>query len=477
MIMEFNIADPIQSKGLQGRPKKLHKGNADVETGGQPIMFAPVIEKASQMNTQGDKNMIINSPLPGKEENPLLNKEREFVFVKENNGNSSKDGIDSGSLKYSVTRAIVEKDDSFKKNKVEMTKDGKDKSNIKNLLKHSDLKGEGTIVGHEKTGFKELTGHNIKALSRETDLPTRLADKISPVMGLHHTSFQEGKRIGKNHTMGGVTPVSSKPVQNKQEAESGSLKSGLTLAAIGKDRAFKKSRGAVVKNGGGKNDSKNLLKYSAFKGEGTKVDYEKTGFKELTDHNIKVLPREIASPARFTDRISSVAEYHQTSFNADGKIVMVNENVNSSSIEPRVLINQVAKSVNGPGRVKISLTPPHLGTLNMDVLVKNNKVQIIIQAENNDVRQILQSNVETLKNALSSQGLIADSISVIIQEKSDNPGNFGFGREETLFKEDNNQKENQENPKGKKDSLDRVSSLFDEESPLIGIDGRISFFV
>ena len=365
------MADSIQSIGLQVGPKKLQNGNADVESGGQSIMFAPLIEKASQINTEGDKKIL----------------------------------------------------------------------------------------------------HN------EIASPTRLVDKTSLVAKFHQTGFHAGSRAGKNHLLGGVTPKSQKPEVNKRGAESGSLKPGLTLAAIGKDDSFKINKVAMAKDGKDKSGIKNQLKYSGLKGEETIVDHEKTGFKEITGHNTKILHNEIASPTRLVDRISSVVEYHQTSFHADEKMVAVNEKVNSYSKESRVLINQIAKGVNGPGRVKIALTPPHLGTLDMDILVRNNKVQIIIQAENNDVRQTLQSNVETLKNALSNQGLIADSINVIIQEKSDSPGNFRFGQDETLFKEDNNQKENQENPKGRKDSLDRVSSLFDEENPRIQIDGHISLFV
>jgi flagellar hook-length control protein FliK len=483
LIMEFIMADSIQSIGLQSGPKKLQNGNADVESGGLSIMFAPLIEKASQINTQGSGKMNPTSNLPGKDKSGIKNQleysglkgegtivDHEKTGFKELTGHNIKvlfrknhllGGVisksqkpevntreaESGSLKPGLTLAAIGKDDSFKKNKVTMAKDGKDTSGIKNLLKYSGPKGEGTIVDHEKTEFKELTDHNIKVLSR------------------------------KNHLLGGVTPKSQKPEINKLEAESGPLKPGLTLAAIGKDDSFKKNKVAMAKAGKDKRGIKNQLKYSGLKGEGTIVDHEKTGFKELTGHNIKVLSREIDLPTRLVDRISSVVEYHQTGFHADQKMVAVNESVNSYSKESRVLINQIAKGVNGPGRVKIALTPPHLGTLDMDVLVRNNKVQIIIQAENNDVRQTLQSNVETLKNALSNQGLIADSINVIIQEKSDSPGHFGFGKDETVFKEDNNQKENQGNPKGRKDSPDRVSSLFDEENPCIRIDGHISLFV
>jgi len=69
-------------------------------------------------------------------------------------------------------------------------------------------------------------------------------------------------------------------------------------------------------------------------------------------------------------------------------------------------------------------------------------------------RRIMMSGIHCsqiwrrLKIALRSQGLIADNIIVIIQEKSDSTDYSGFGRNETLFKEDNNQKEEQRRSEG-----------------------------
>ena len=259
--------------------------------------------------------------------------------------------------------------------------------------------------------------------------------------------------------------------------ESGSLKSGLTSAVVGNDAAVKKNSRVIPKEGSGKNSIENLLKNPGLKGKEIIVEHGKTGVKELTGHKMEILPKEILSPKHLVDKIPSMGGYHHTAIHAGSSTAAVNESVNNYSMEPRNLINQIANSLTRPGRVRIALTPPHLGTLDMDVLVRNNKVHIILQTENNDVRHMLQSNVDTLKTALRSQGLIADNITVIIQERSDSAGYSGFGRNETQFKENNNQKENEEDHRGRSDSLNYTPSPFDKENPRVMIDGGISLFV
>ena len=351
-----------------------------------------------------------------------------FAFLIEQ---ASTQGVVSESPKPGLASAVAEKDEVFKESRGEIVKDVGGKSSIENVLKQSGLKGKENIVEHGKTGVKELIDHKMEILHKE---------------------------------------ISSKGVVTE------SLKSGLARAVAGKDEVFKKSMGERVKDIGGKSSIENVLKHSGLKGKENIVEHGKTGVKELTDYKMEILHKEISSSTRMVDKISSVAEYHHTDFHAASRTTAVNESVNNYGMEPRTLINQIVNGVSRSGRVKIALTPPHLGKLDMEVLVRNNKVHIILQTENNNVRHILQSNVEALKSALRSQGLIADNINVFVQERSDSAGYSGFGRNETLFKEDNNQNENGKDPGGRWDALDHALSLFDEENPLVLIDGRISLF-
>ena len=207
----------------------------------------------------------------------------------------------------------------------------------------------------------------------------------------------------------------------------------------------------LIKDDGGKNGVENLLERS------------------ISSHSPS------RSPLHSIDKISSAGAYHNTTSHASGGSSAVNESVNSHAIEPRVLINQIASGVKRPGRVRITLNPPRLGTLDVDVLVRDNKVHVMLQPENNDVRQILQSNVESLKSSLRNQGLVADTINVSVQEKSDG-ANHGSGQSETLFKEGRNRKGNEEDQGREQNSLNHNPSSFEEENPRVRSDGRISLF-
>ena len=158
----------------------------------------------------------------------------------------------------------------------------------------------------------------------------------------------------------------------------------------------------------------------------------------------------------------------------------VSVDVNEGDIKPRILIKQIVESAvgklsHGVGRVKIALHPPHLGTLHMDIVLNNNKVQVILQVENNKVRHVLQLNVEQLKSSLHSQGLIVDNVNVFLQEKSGNT-NYGFGPNGYLFKEGRNGGENGEDQRGEQDFLSHNSSMLEEKESGLQTDGCISVF-
>jgi len=77
-------------------------------------------------------------------------------------------------------------------------------------------------------------------------------------------------------------------------------------------------------------------------------------------------------------------------------------------------MNMMKKSYN---RIVVTLDPPNLGTLNMDVKVHNDTVTMLLVADNHDVKQILNSNLEQLKTALQGQGLNIDRFDVLVQDR------------------------------------------------------------
>jgi hypothetical protein len=201
-----------------------------------------------------------------------------------------------------------------------------------------------------------------------------------------------------------------------------------------------------------------------------------TGTKELSNRKTEVLHKGIR-PLDSLINESFSGEKHQNNIS---HVNNVSANVNEGDIKPRILIKQIVEGAekklsNGLGRVKIALNPPHLGKLHMDIVLNNNKVQVILQVENDKVRNVLQLNVEQLKNSLHSQGLTVDNVNVFLQEKSDNT-NYEFRPNGHLFKEGKNRGENGEDQDGEQDFLSHNSSILEEKESGLQTDGRISLF-
>jgi hypothetical protein len=89
-----------------------------------------------------------------------------------------------------------------------------------------------------------------------------------------------------------------------------------------------------------------------------------------------------------------------------------------------VLLAQVIETAqplmqHGGGRVVISLNPPSLGALDIDVRVKRDSVELFVVANNRDVQQTLCSHIEQLRKALVDQGLNMDRFQVVVGDRSD----------------------------------------------------------
>ncbi len=88
-----------------------------------------------------------------------------------------------------------------------------------------------------------------------------------------------------------------------------------------------------------------------------------------------------------------------------------------------VLMTQVIEAAQplvqrGGGRILISLNPPSLGALDIDVRVKRDNVELFVVANNQDVQQTLCSHVEQLRKALVDQGLNMDRFQVVVGDRS-----------------------------------------------------------
>jgi flagellar hook-length control protein FliK len=111
-----------------------------------------------------------------------------------------------------------------------------------------------------------------------------------------------------------------------------------------------------------------------------------------------------------------------------------------SAVRPQAVLSQVLDGTvevlrNGSGRVAMTLQPPRLGTLDLDVAVKDNRVTMIMLADNQEVKQMLQSGMEDLRNALQDRGFQIDRLEVLVQNRPDDAG-AGFWQEAGFARDD-----------------------------------------
>jgi flagellar hook-length control protein FliK len=67
----------------------------------------------------------------------------------------------------------------------------------------------------------------------------------------------------------------------------------------------------------------------------------------------------------------------------------------------------------------MTLNPPNLGSLDMDIQVRNNKVEVLFLVDTAEIQSSLQANADLLKTALSQQGLKVNGYNVLIQGNTD----------------------------------------------------------
>jgi len=229
----------------------------------------------------------------------------------------------------------------------------------------------------------------------------------------------------------------------------------------------------------GTNDKTSFLKAGNTQGQGEKEGYTKfvneSGIKDVETLKMEDAHKE----GRLLHR--SGDGNHMTVSQSSTASANATENRGAVDMNPRVVINQVIdaagdKLTKGFGRIRIELSPPHLGKVDMDVLVRNSKVHVILQAENYDVKHLLQSNTEQLKTSLHTQGLTADTITVSVQERSDGNHNE-YGQSGTLYQEMSDRGNDSDDQKGLHNSVADTSSMPPEGESNTSPDGRISLFV
>ena len=95
-----------------------------------------------------------------------------------------------------------------------------------------------------------------------------------------------------------------------------------------------------------------------------------------------------------------------------------------AEINTQAVIDQILDAKqslnNGFGRVRITLDPPNLGTVNLEIVVRKERVEVVITADNSGVQQALQSRVDDIRTALQRQDLKIEIFQVLLQDNTAN---------------------------------------------------------
>lgn len=166
---------------------------------------------------------------------------------------------------------------------------------------------------------------------------------------------------------------------------------------------------------------------------------DNTKFKEKSD-NADTTDTQVKVDANNTNAqvtTSNDQNYQQNQQNAqvvgDVKINLINNQTQAQKAEFSMpqpvrtseVINQVveqAKVVLGQDKSEmvIHLKPDHLGKLELKVVTEQGIVAAKFVAENNQVKEIIEANMQLLKDALEKQGLSIDNVSVQVGQEKQN---------------------------------------------------------
>jgi flagellar hook-length control protein FliK len=150
------------------------------------------------------------------------------------------------------------------------------------------------------------------------------------------------------------------------------------------------------------------------------------------------------------------------------------DDISSGQIINRIATEVKESASTDGGRVKLTLSPPSLGTLEMDVTVRNNKVEVVIVANNKDVQQTLNVNLDHLKTTLQNQGLTIDRCDVLMQTNREGyPQNFS----QQAFYRDGSEKNSNTSKEKYSEESKPITSVTSQviRSPLLNPD-NISIF-
>jgi flagellar hook-length control protein FliK len=122
--------------------------------------------------------------------------------------------------------------------------------------------------------------------------------------------------------------------------------------------------------------------------------------------------------------------------------ITASSSVGAKGIEMQTVINQILEArqnaSNDLGRVRIQLDPPNLGTVDLDIVVRGERVAVLMTAENATVQQALQSRADDIRIAIQRQDLKIEGFQVVLQDDGTSQQQTNSG---TMYRQTREQRE------------------------------------
>jgi len=158
------------------------------------------------------------------------------------------------------------------------------------------------------------------------------------------------------------------------------------------------------------------------------VDRIKDGLREEYEGKIGRAMKETLSVGKGGSDALSAYQSHQN----DKMYSSVMKTALSHVNESKILLDHIAENSlvllkNDFARVRLTLNPPQLGILDMNMHMNKDRIKLVLTAETTEVKQILQTNLEQLKNTLQEQGINIDRLDVLVQDHGGKDEQSGRG--------------------------------------------------
>lgn len=215
-------------------------------------------------------------------------------------------------------------------------------------------------------------------------------------------------------------------------------------------------------------------------------------------------------PTGNMNKASSGADENQTTAASENNLIKTGLLLNQANIEPltkfkeviadtakpsqmpetKDIIDQIVKKTDllvklNSSEMKIHLKPEFLGKMIIKVMVDDGVVTARFITENQNVKQVLEANFNSLRQSLEANGMRVDKTEVSVQLYNDgNYSNSGGGQQSMWDQQDSNgyygwgnEVYHEETAWSHSDDIMENEHLHDESGPLVSDDGKVDFVI